>query len=387
MLTAPLGRLVFLKATVFIAFVIGLVLSSPLWIGPRTYPLTPVWSGLPMLGHPLDLILYGALFTLGAAGLIAPRPRALIGTFLAIVAIFCLFDQTRWQPWVLLYAFMLAALGLFSWRKDDTEGQKRALHIAQLIVASTYFFAGVQKINSNFVNLIFPWMMQPVTDAVPALATPLYYFGIATPFIEAAFGIGLLTRRFRRISLIAAIGMHLLILAMLGPLGQNWNSIVWPWTAAMAIFDLLLFAGRDAFSWREIFPARALSFHTLVLLLFGILPILSFANLWDSYLSAALYSGNLTEAVIYATDAGQAALPADMQSRFQHTSDNISVLNMQRWAVEDLNVTPYSETRVFKAIARQLCVFEHDTDQFVLLVREERLLFSTPETGYRCGQL
>ena len=50
--------------------------------------------------------------------------------------------------------------------------------------------------------------------------------------------------------LILAIAMHLFILAMFGPAGLNWNDIVWPWTAAMAVFDLRLFSGTPEFSWR-----------------------------------------------------------------------------------------------------------------------------------------
>ena len=70
---------------------------------------------------------------------------------------------------------------------------------------------------------------------------------MVAPFVQVAFGIGLLIPRFRRASLIAAVAMHLFILAMFGPMGLNWNNIVWPWTAAMAIFDILLFSGRRGF--------------------------------------------------------------------------------------------------------------------------------------------
>jgi hypothetical protein len=38
-----------------------------------------------------------------------------------------------------------------------------------------------------------------------------------------------------------------------------------------------------------------------------------------------------------------------------HTSPNTNVLNIQRWAIEDLNVLPYPETRVYKEIAKDVC--------------------------------
>jgi hypothetical protein len=196
----------------------------------------------------------------------------------------------------------------------------------------------------------------------------------------------LLTRRFRRASLIAAVAMHLFILAMFGPMGLNWNNIVWPWTAAMAIFDVLLFSGAE-FSWREIVWSRRDPRHVAAIVLFAILPALSFLNLWDSYLSSALYSGNLTEAQIYLSDAGKASLPAAIAARAVHTSPDTNVVNLQRWVIEDLNVTPYPETRVYKAIAKRVCSKLRDPNQLVLMVREQRMFFSRPETGFRCAEL
>ena len=114
---------------------------------------------------------------------------------------------------------------------------------------------------------------------------------------------------------------------------------------------------------------------------------MSFFNYWDSYLSAALYSGNLTEAQIYTTDAGKASLPATIRSRLVHTSSDTNVLNIQRWAIEDLNVTPYPETRVYRRIAKDVCNQLRDPAQLVLIVREQRMFLSKPEAGYRCWQL
>ena len=122
-------------------------------------------------------------------------------------------------------------------------------------------------------------------------------------------------------------------------------------------------------------------------MLFVLLPLLSFFNLWDSYLSSALYSGNLTEAQIYLSDIGAASLDPGIRSRLVHTSPDTNVLNIQRWAMEDLNVTPYSETRVFRAVASGVCSAMRDRSQLVLIVREQRMFFSRPESGYRCAEL
>ena len=186
------GRLFWLKATVISAFCIGLSMSRALWIGPRSYPLAPVSSMLPAVADAVALALYALLPILrntctGIAGvdpaviesargmgmtprqvlwqvqlpLAAPRPRWLIAAFLAIIAAFCLMDQTRWQPWVFQYSFLLAAVALYSGNSADVGGERRTLNIARLVVASTYIFSGLQKINLNFMENDFPWIVQP----------------------------------------------------------------------------------------------------------------------------------------------------------------------------------------------------------------------------------
>ena len=381
------SRVFWLKAMIVSVFCVGLVMSSRLWIGPRTYPLSPVLSFPPSSIYPIDLFLYAALFVLGGAILVSPRPQKFIFSFLGIVIVFCLLDQTRWQPWVFQYGFLLAALALFSWDSDDIGGRERTLNVARLIVATTYIFSGLQKLNLHFINVDFPWIVEPITNAFPAARGLLYVLGIGAPFIQIGFGVGLLTRKYRRVSLILAVSMHAFILAMFGPFGQNWNNIIWPWTAAMAGLDLLLFTGKQKFSVRDIFWGNRHPYHVCVLVLFAILPFLSFFNLWDSYLSSALYSGNLTEATIYATGKGRDSLPASIRAYLVHTSPNTNVLNIRRWAIEDLNVTPYPETRVYKKIAKAVCEHSQFPADFVLLVHEQRMFWSKPETGFQCWDL
>jgi uncharacterized membrane protein YphA (DoxX/SURF4 family) len=340
---------------------------------------------IPTIDGVVALGLYVALFVSAAVALAVREPRWPIAAFLAVVAVFCGTDQTRLQPWVFQYSALLAAVALYT--RTGADGERRALNVIRLIIAFTYIYSGLQKMNLNFVENEFPWIVQPIADLFPSAAQLLHRFGMVVPLVQVAFGVGLLIPRFRRASLMTAVAMHLFILAMLGPAGLDWNNIVWPWTAAMAVFDILLFSDASDVSWREIVWSRHDPRHAATMILFAILPALSFFNLWDSYLSAALYSGNLTEAQIYLSDAGAAALPVAIKSRTVRTSPNTNVLNLQRWAVEDLNVSPYPENRIYRAIGRRVCNNLGDPTQLVLIVREQRMFFSHPETGYRCSQL
>src|SRR5262249_58586754 len=131
-LFGPASRIFSLKVIVVLAVCLGLAMSPHLWIGPRSYPLAPVFDFLPQAGHPVDYVLFAVLFALAAAILVSPRPQKFIAAFLAVTVIFCLLDQTRWQPWVFLYGFLLATLAVFSWNNEYGARRNRALKIAPL---------------------------------------------------------------------------------------------------------------------------------------------------------------------------------------------------------------------------------------------------------------
>ena len=386
-LFGPASRIFWLRVAVTVAFTSGLIMSANLWLSSRSYPFAPVVDWLPIIAHPLDWILFGAFLIFAAAVLISSKPSKFILGALTIIFFLCLFDQTRWQPWVYQYSFLLITLALFSWKSDDVIGRTRALNIARLIVASTYIFSGLQKINPEFFTGVFPWLVEPITTILPSFAGSLYAFGIAAPFIQVVFGVGLLTRKFRRPSIVLAVLMHVFILAMIGPFGLNWNSIVWPWTAAMVIFDLLLFTGKEDFSFRDVLWSKNNLYHPVVLILFGILPFFSFVNLWDSYLSSALYSGNVTGSVIHLNGVGRSDLPPQIQKYVTSVSANDNSLNIQSWAIGNLNVPPYPETRVYKALAKKVCSYMTDSSQVVVIIQEQRMFRNNSLTTYRCWNL
>jgi hypothetical protein len=80
-------------------------------------------------------------------------------------------------------------------------------------------------------------------------------------------------------------------------------------------------------------------------------------------------------------------LPANFKTYLVHTSPDTNVLNIQRWAIEDLNVLPYPETRVYKEVAKKVCERSQSPADVALLVHEQRMFWSRPETTFRCWDL
>jgi len=332
------NRLVWLERGTVAGLVAGLLLSAKLWVSTREYPLISVLD-VPPLPYPLDYFLFG-LFGVVLVGILLLRGRS-AGAFamaaLALAILLVLQDQGRLQPWFYQYSFMLAAAGLSNLGRLTTEG---ALNACRLIVAFTYFWSGLQKAHVSFAENVYPWLIEPLATHLPTEpASALGHGAYAVPVIEAAIGLGLLVRPLRKPAVIAAILMHVFILFSIGPWGHDWNSVVWPWNAAMVAFDFILFwSPPDNPSFFAVVKPGGSTFRAVVLALFAIMPALNFVGLWDSYLSASLYSGSTEDGYVYTTDGSSQTISASIFDK----------------AMEETNVPAYPEERVYKSVFAEM---------------------------------
>lgn len=383
------SRIFWLKIIIAGGFITGLLLSVKLWMGERFFPLAPVLDSQIILPASIEAILFILLVGLLLMIAVFPKPQKFILLALIVAAVFASFDQMRWQPWFYQYFLMLATLGLFSWNYADIKKQQAVLITSRLIVASLYFFSGLQKVNPYFVSNIFPWMMEPIAKFFPEpMQMSLFSIGLLVPFLEMGIGIGLLIKKYRKKALVFAVLMHGFVLLAIGPLGHSWNSVVWGWNIAMVLFVIILFWKTEDFSFRDIFRVKITLFQKLVIILFTTMPILSFFNLWDSYLSSSLYSGNINAAKIYISDSVKRKLPNEAQSFISESGANENILDFYGWSFDELNVPPYPETRVYKDIARSVCGYSGDEKGVTLVIDGKPSIFSKGhESRYDCSGL
>jgi hypothetical protein len=201
-------------------------------------------------------------------------------------------------------------------------------------------------------------------------------------------GIGLLTKKYRTHAIVLALLMLGFVLFTLGPLGHNWNSVVWPWNVAMVLFVLILFWRAEKFSICDVLWVRSYPFQKIVLILFVIMPIFSFFNVWDSYLSSTLYSGNTNNAQIFVSDSVKQKLPNEIQRHTTRTGENLHALDFFHWSFDELNVPPYPETRVYKDIARDFCKYADTGGDVVLVVNGKPTIFNGDhKSNYDCSNL
>jgi len=354
----PEWRLFWLKAVLACGMLGGFLLAPKLWLAERDYPLCPVSDLLPNVPPPLDHVWFGTLIVLLVVIAATPYARGLIGVVVALAALLSLWDQSRWQPWFYQYLFMLAA---FAFARGE-----QPLTIARFIMAATYFWSGLQKCNAAFLSEVYPWLLEPfLSEPAREFARP---GGIVIPFIEAGMGIGLLVPKLRMTALILVLAMHVALLYCLGPLGHDWNRVVWPWNLAMMAAAVLLFWRTPEISFRAIvWPSSRYAW--LVLLLFGVMPFFSLLGLWDSYLSAALYSGNGIQADIIISPKVHDRLPRAIQ-RYCKARGGTFVVDLDSWSMGELNVPSYPARRVFRRVARSFCVLAPEPADVVLLVHE-----------------
>jgi hypothetical protein len=332
-------RLVWLSRSIVAGLVAGLLLSAKLWVSTREYPLVPLLDIVPPLPYPLDYILF-CLFGILLVGILVFRgwvAGALVIAALALAALLVLQDQDRLQPWFYQYYFMLGAVGLSNLGRLSTEG---ALNACRVVVAFTYFWSGLQKAHVSFAENVYPWLIEPVASHLPSEAASVLAHGAyAVPIVETAIGLGLLVRPLRKPAVIVAILMHAFILFSLGPWGHNWNSVIWPWNLAMIAFVLILFwRAPDNPSLLAVVKPAGSTYRAVVLVLFAFTPALNFVGLWDSYLSASLYSGSTKNGTVYTTDG---------------SSRNYSGSVFDE-AMDEMNVPAYPETRVYKRVFAEM---------------------------------
>ncbi len=366
-LFGPASRIYFAKQVTILGFISGILLTFPLWVSVRVFPLVPVMNGFSSFLTPLGSFTPVILVSLLAFAFISSRPRyALLGAA-AFTALLVCADVTRLHPWVYQYAVMLLVLGLFSFRIEDTKGQLVTTTILRFIVVIIYTWSGLQKINILFFSKVFPWMVAPVADLLPSAMHPLVFaFGFLVPLIEIGIGVGLIFARSRRAALLLAGCMCVFVLSVLGPLGHDYNSSVWPWNVALLLLAVILFAGTKEVSAREMFRLRRSITYALVMLFFGILPALSCWNAWDSYLSWSMYSGTTNDATLVISRDALSRMPTRITSYAQEGGSGWYMLPIASWAMGELNVPPYPEARAYISIARNMCVYAKEPGEVLL---------------------
>ena len=394
-------RTLWLRVTLLNACFFGMIACAPLWTNDHMFPQLSIVAGFPILHAPWDKILFGAmLLSLVAA---AWFYRKAVGFFLVASLFLYCEDENRGQPWLYMYWVMLL-LTLFS--------EKTAIAACRCGMSIVYTWSGIQKCNRRFFEVQPTFFVEPMTHwHLPGFVLDVMRWAVAAaPFIEMGIGILLWMPRLRRWAIAAAILVHGYSLLVLGPLGHNYNWVVWPWNLAMPLLLWVLFAKGEYWEQRAVPPAPAAQNEKtkgtkrpekksastsasdgslkqafadlmrskaalMIVACYALLPILSFYGEWDSYFSFALYSENSASANVFVTQEFADRLPSPMRRRvqkFQAEFDPVHqgplAFNLGAWGYEELHVPPIAETRNFVSVYKALQAWSQKSGDLRMII-------------------
>jgi hypothetical protein len=369
------------RAVLQMATLLGMLACWPLWSSSRDYPLLPVVSWFPTPPAPWDQWVAGA--GLLALVLAFRWYRPAIIYFLATTLFLYLGDQNRGQPWLYMYWLMMA-LTLFP--------ETIALAAGRVVLSAIYLWCGIHKCNANYFHLIPGWFVSPAAAwGWPPAVIQLCRAAVAgAPAVEILIGLLLWVPGWRWVGLGAVASVHGAALLFLGPLGHNYNWVVWPWNLAMPLLAFTLFAARVPFRAAESLGVLRQSKSALaVTSLICLLPVLNLFGWWDSYFSFSLYSADLAVADVYVTEKYGQRLPASLRQfvhpvrpaynpqwqepfLFDHTS----------WSMHVLGAPELPEPRGYLAMFRRLNSYAGSPGELhmVLSPRRGPILYCQGET-------
>jgi hypothetical protein len=369
------SRIIWLRLVLLIACGASLLASAPLWINARDFPVLPIVAGFPIVPAPFDKWFFAALLL--SLVLAVWFYRSAI-TFFLIAAFFAFCeDQNRGQPWFYMYWVMLL---LTLWPAPV------ALAACRWSMSVVYFWSGVQKCSHHFFNGDPAWFVAPAANwHLPSDMINLLRWAVTTaPFVEIGIAFALWFKATRRAAIVAVILVHGSALLFLGPLGRHYNWIVWPWNAAMIGLVLALFAKGSPKTADSSSPPTALQTFAalslskaafLVIALYGLLPILSYFGLWDSYFSFAVYAENAATANVFISEAFKDRLSPKIASNVIAYPGNYDpqfqgpyVLMYGAWCYKDLHVVFIPEPRVYHSFFLAMRAYSREPADLRLMV-------------------
>lgn len=340
----------FVKITCFFWLITKLI-TYKLWIANRLFPIVPPLEWL----HKTPAVVHHILLSISLLCLailfVKPSSFILLIVFFASEILSCVLDQNRWQPWEYQFLFTILII-IFSRKKPQL-----LFSAIFIILISTYFFSGINKIGTGFLEKVWSRMILVGFFRIPRHLAhhPFVYFsGYIIPLIEASSAVGLLFLRTRKPAAISLILMHLFNLLLIGPIGLNYNTSIWPWNVLMIFYLQFLFLSKPMIDN----SLQLSKYHIPIILFWIITPVLYLFGMWDTYLSSSLYSGK-TQNMIICFSGNKQKYPENLKPYF-NTKDSKTFckggryISVTKWSMNEMKVPCYPERRIFMQIKNMM---------------------------------
>lgn len=358
----------------------------PLWFSDAAFPavaLVPGLDSMPSVVSPLlsTGLLLSCLYAIGSAARqlfksqlnahdtphrIGPHEpsagsclivcRAPLIVAIVLAGVLALTNQHRLQPWHWLLLLLLVQFVTLT-------GVQRT-RVQRLTIASIYVFAALSRIGPAIDSGMSPQVLKTLLDLLDltgmsniASSPRAIFVGCsAMSCVEGLVGLGLLWSRSRRVAILAAVVIHLLLLLALSPIGLNHNAGVLIWNVFLLLALPLLF-------WHTVTPGDAAGANAAgrkllmaecgLVVLFPLASLFGFADNWPGW---QLYSPRPDVVRLYVSNTVAESLPTDCQP-FIGTPlplQDLRPVRLDWWSLNATGAPLYPEDRFQLAVINKL---------------------------------
>ncbi|SMP31248.1 hypothetical protein [Chryseobacterium profundimaris] len=334
-------QIVYLIKGIVFFWLLTKIWSYKTWITERSYPVIPPVEMLEGVPNFLHQFLFGFSIVCLLTILSFKINRWLVISLFFSEIISCAMDTVRWQPWEYMYLCFLLVI-IINFYKP-----KNIVLIAHLFLVSIYLFSGLHKFSRDFLNTV--WLNMFLVNFLGLsidfiVQYKLFFLGLLIPTIEVLLALLLLFSKYKKMVSYLLIVMHLCILIFIGPIGLQYNSVVWPWNLAMIFILLIVYLNPIKFSYKTVFA------NSYWLILWFIMPVLSLFGSWYQYFSFNLYSGKGDQMYICLLDNKKEFKPYFESSNSTFCKGKPTV-NLQNWALKEIKSAPIPEAEIYGKIA------------------------------------
>jgi len=349
-----------------------------LWFPSGDFPLVPMFGFLTDVPAWVDYVVASGI-VISAAAVISQSGnrsiRSCLWIFIAVLLVASfLLNQHRLQPWA--YQFVILS-AIFAWSSPSRE-----VSLARILALGIYFFSAIAKLNSSFVDelgkdllltigqLAGVWKIARDVEAFTSLS-------LLFPICELCVFSLLVIPNTRRVGVIAAIFMHVGLLAMLGPLGLNHSLGVLLWNLFFIAQVFFLFWPRHnaianaSLATVEVHPTPSRWSPALVAALIGslVVPLGDWIGLSDPWPAWALYDSRVgrTSCFVSRFAVRQFPEPWHQYVALETIDQDYVQFDTNQWSLERTAAPIYPGSRFSFAVASAMAE-KSDTTRFVRLV-------------------
>lgn len=351
-------RAVWLRRAVAFSGLCLVAATWPLWTPLPLFPQVPLIAGQWLPGDWAQWLTMALLILALVAMLVLPGGRSArlaCATVAACFAMAMLFDQGRMQPWA--YQFIILSVLLASCSAHS------ALMLARLLVIAFYLQSAITKLDHSFLHTLGQQFLATLVQMGGGtiegwsesmrLAAAMFF-----PVGELLVALGLIWPRTRSMALGAAVFLHLMLLAILGPWGLAHQPGVLLWNAYFIVQDLVLF-WPGSLSPAEPEPgagtSRSAPWPVLAMVLAAaLLPLTEPWGLFDLWPSWGLYASSAERLSLQVHRVARSQLPEELQPFIETPADEHDpwlTVRLDRWALATRHAPIYPQARVQLGVA------------------------------------